>query len=260
MLHLSIYGQDILYGISKGTFEIPFKIFSLYIEKCWFYSQVKITELLEIKAHKCFETAPRSQQSTTKHNLVIGRIRLSVSTVNRNFELSGLTQVTPFRKYGKHSTGSSTYGPRVRTYTKLFSCKSVLTVCSYRAQSNEFCTYGRVSRGSLPRVRRYDLLYLRPVEYDQCVFQSESLPPPYGSCGDTPLELFANETYTRARCNLECQALALHEHCGCILHHMPGISRHVFAVFYVRHMENFMLGMQENVFMQSIWQCFTLGM
>ena len=136
----------------KGTFEIPFKIFFLYIEKCRFYSQVKITELLEIKAHKCFETAPRSQQNTTKHNLVIGRIRLSVSTINRTYELSGITHVTPFRRYGKHSTGSSTYGPRVHTYTKLFSCKSVLTVCSYRAQSNEFCTYGRVSRGSLPGV------------------------------------------------------------------------------------------------------------
>ena len=84
-----------------------------------------------------------------------GRIRLSVSTVNRSYELSGMTHVTPFRKYGKHSTGPSTYGPWVRTYSKLFSCKSVLTVSSYRAQSNEICTYEMVSRGSLPRVRRY---------------------------------------------------------------------------------------------------------
>ena len=102
---------------------------------------------------------------------VKGRIRLSVSTVNRTYELSGITHVTPFRKYGKHSTGPSTYGPWVRTYSKLFSCKSVLTVCSYRAQSNEICTYGRVSRGSLPRVRRYGLLYLRTVEYDQSRWQ-----------------------------------------------------------------------------------------
>ena len=28
----------------------------------------------------------------------IGRIRLSVSTVNRTYELSGITHVTPFRK------------------------------------------------------------------------------------------------------------------------------------------------------------------
>ena len=97
-----------------------------------------------------------------------GRIRLSVSTVNRTYELSGKTHVTPFRKYGKHSTGPSTYGLWARTYSKLFSCKPVLMVCSYGAQSNEICTYGRVSRGTIPRVRRYGLLYLRTVEYDHC--------------------------------------------------------------------------------------------
>ena len=37
----------------------------------------------------------------------------------------------------------------------MLSCKSVLTVCSYRAQSNEICSYGRVPRGSLPWVRRH---------------------------------------------------------------------------------------------------------
>ena len=95
-----------------------------------------------------------------------GRIRLPVSTVNRTYELSGINHVTPFRKYGNHSTGPSTYEPWVRTCSKLFSCKSVLTGCSYEAQSNEICTYGRVSRGSHPRVRRYGLLYLRTVEYD----------------------------------------------------------------------------------------------
>ena len=99
-----------------------------------------------------------------------GRIRLSVSTVNRTYELSGITHVTLFPKYGKHSTGPSTYGPWVRTYSKSFSCKPVLTVCSYRAQSNEIFTYGEVSRGSVPRVRRYGLLYLRAVEYDQWHF------------------------------------------------------------------------------------------
>ena len=104
------------------------------------------------------------RQSVTRS---IGRIRVSVSTVNRTYELSGITHVTSFRKYGKHSTAPSTYGPWVRTYSKLFSCKSVLTVCSYRTQSNEIHTYGRVSRGSIPRVRRYGLLYLRTVEYDQ---------------------------------------------------------------------------------------------
>ena len=116
-------------------------------------------------------TVPQNTESWYKSDetnfAVNGRIRLSVSTVNRTYELSGITHVTSFRKYGKHSTGPSTYGPCVRTYSKLFSCKSVLTVCSYRAQSNEIHTYGRVSRGSIPRVRRYGLLYLRTVEYDQ---------------------------------------------------------------------------------------------
>ena len=37
----------------------------------------------------------------------ICRIRLSVSTVNRTYELSGITHVTHFRKYGKYSTGPS---------------------------------------------------------------------------------------------------------------------------------------------------------
>ena len=115
----------------------------------------------------------RGQPTTWwRHHIVcqktIGRIRLSVSTVNRTYELTGITHVTPFRKYGKHSTGPSTYGAWVRTYSKLFSCKSVLTVCSYRAQANEICTYGRLSRGSLARVRGYGLPYLRTVEYDHC--------------------------------------------------------------------------------------------
>ena len=120
-----------------------------------------------------FETVEQSKERQKLHNFVTssvrrnGRIRLSVSTVNRTYELSGKTHVTPFRKYGKHSTGPSTYGPWARTYSKLFSCKPVLTVYSYGAQSNEICTYGRVSRGTIPIVRRYGLLYLRTVEYDQ---------------------------------------------------------------------------------------------
>ena len=95
-----------------------------------------------------------------------GRIRLPISTLNHTYVISGITHATPFRKYGKHSTGLSTYWLWVRSYSKLFSCKSVLTICSYRAQSNEICMYGRASRGSLPRVRRYGLLYLRTVKYD----------------------------------------------------------------------------------------------
>ena len=76
--------------------------------------------------------------------LTIGRIGLSVSTVNRTYELSGITHVTPFRKYGIHSTGPSTTRTLSPcTYSKLFSCKSILTICSYRAQLNETFTYGK---------------------------------------------------------------------------------------------------------------------
>ena len=93
-----------------------------------------------------------------------------VSTVNRTFELLVITHVMPFHSYGKHSTGPSAYESWAPTYSKLFSRESVLTVYSYRAQSKEvytsFYTYGRVWCGSLPRVRRYSLLYLLAVKCD----------------------------------------------------------------------------------------------
>ena len=65
-----------------------------------------------------------------------------------------MTHVTPFRKYRQHSTWPSNCNKQTvgHAYSKLFSCKPVLMVCSYRAQSNEICAYGRVSRGFLPRV------------------------------------------------------------------------------------------------------------
>ena len=47
-----------------------------------------------------------------------GRIRLSVSTVNRTYEPSGITHVIPFYKHRKHSTGPSTHGPWICTYNK----------------------------------------------------------------------------------------------------------------------------------------------
>ena len=78
-----------------------------------------------------------------------------------------MSHVTSFRIYRKHSTRPSTFGLWVHTYCKLSSCKSVLTVSSYRVQSNEIYTYGRVSCGSLPRVRRHGLLYLWTFEYGQ---------------------------------------------------------------------------------------------
>ena len=53
-----MYEYDILCEISKGTFEIPHKISYPYIERCRFYSQVTIWELLELRVHKCFWNAP----------------------------------------------------------------------------------------------------------------------------------------------------------------------------------------------------------
>ena len=37
-----MYGQDILYGISKVPFEIPHKISYPYIERCVVYREVNI--------------------------------------------------------------------------------------------------------------------------------------------------------------------------------------------------------------------------
>ena len=53
-----MYGSDILCGISKGTFEIPHKISYPYLERCRFYLQVKILELLELRALTRFWNAP----------------------------------------------------------------------------------------------------------------------------------------------------------------------------------------------------------
>ena len=50
-------GKDILCGISKGTFEILHKISYPYIERCGFHSQVKIYELLDLRAY-CFWNTP----------------------------------------------------------------------------------------------------------------------------------------------------------------------------------------------------------
>ena len=95
-----------------------------------------------------------------------GCIRLSVSTINCTYELLGTTHVTPFRSYRNHSTGPSTYGPRVHTYSKLISCNPTLRFVVIKAQSNKIYTYGMVSHGSFPRIRRYGSFNLRTVEYD----------------------------------------------------------------------------------------------
>ena len=94
-----------------------------------------------------------------------------MNTVNHTCKLSGVPHVIPFHSYGKHSTGPSAYGPSVRTCSKLFSGKFILTVCNYRALLKYFYMYQRVSQGSLLRVPRYGLLNLWTVECDhwECI-------------------------------------------------------------------------------------------
>ena len=62
-----MYGQDILCGISKGTFEIPHKISYPYMERYDFYSKLEFWELLDLRAHKCFWNAPRTHNIALKY-------------------------------------------------------------------------------------------------------------------------------------------------------------------------------------------------
>ena len=49
-----MYGEDILYVISRVPFEIPHKISYPCIDRCTFYSQVKFLELLDLRVRKHF--------------------------------------------------------------------------------------------------------------------------------------------------------------------------------------------------------------
>ena len=94
------------------------------------------------------------------------------STVNGTYELSVVTHVIALRSFGKHSTGPSTYGPWVRIYCKLFSCKSIHTICSYRVQSHRIYTYGScclinlylISFEILWDIIRVALIYIRGLK------------------------------------------------------------------------------------------------
>ena len=63
-----MYGQDILCGISKVPFEIPHKISYPYIERYDFYTTLKFSELLELRAHMRFWNAPLQQQMRKSQN------------------------------------------------------------------------------------------------------------------------------------------------------------------------------------------------
>ena len=53
-----MYGSYILGGISKGTFEIPHKIYYPYIERYDFYTTLKSLKLLDLRTHTRFWNAP----------------------------------------------------------------------------------------------------------------------------------------------------------------------------------------------------------
>ena len=53
-----MHGQDILCGISKSTFEIPFKISHPYIERLRIYTMLKFEEILDLRVCKHFEMPP----------------------------------------------------------------------------------------------------------------------------------------------------------------------------------------------------------
>ena len=60
MKYLSVYGQDILRGISKCTFVISHKISYPCIEKVLFSCTTsKFWELLDLQAYKRFSNAPQ---------------------------------------------------------------------------------------------------------------------------------------------------------------------------------------------------------
>ena len=97
---------------------------------------------------------------------VNGGIRLSLNTESSTYRLSEETHVNPsvrtdFIRLGSVTTNRKN-GLTREQLAVLTGSRSVST-----GQWKVFRTYGRVSRGLFPRIRRYGLLYLRTVEYDR---------------------------------------------------------------------------------------------
>ena len=104
--------------------------------------------------------------SSTYKKSHIGRIELSVSTASSTYELSEVTHLAPFCTYKFHSTGLCNYRKNGLTQEQLAVGTDSRSKSTGPSRS-VFSRYGRVSHGLFPRVRKYDLLYLRPVKYDQ---------------------------------------------------------------------------------------------
>jgi hypothetical protein len=52
------------------------------------------------------------------------------------------------------------------------------------------------------------------------------LSPPYGTCGEQSLRHYNNsDSYTWAKCSMDCKTSALIEACGCKDAYMPGIKK-----------------------------------
>ena len=58
-----MYGQDILCGISKGTFEIQHKISYPYMERIEFHTGLRLYKLLDLTAHCNFRNWSKSKEN-----------------------------------------------------------------------------------------------------------------------------------------------------------------------------------------------------
>ena len=84
-----------------------------------------------------------------------------------------------------------------------------------------WCTWSSHSRYSLC----YALSYIS---------QTSSMRPPYGTCGESPLDLYdPGTTYSRSRCTQQCSTRMTASQCGCIDGYMPGI----YSIYSVNHRE-----------------------
>ena len=92
---------------------------------------------------------------------VTGRIRLSVSTESRTYELFKVTHVTTFPTYRCHSTGLCNYKRWERTCRRKICCSYALTARKYWTQST-------VSAASEGCHAGYSREFVSTVEYDQC--------------------------------------------------------------------------------------------
>ena len=68
-----------------------------------------------------------------------------------------------------------------------------------------------------------------------CIPQTTNLRPPYGTCGDSPLDSFDPGTiYSRSRCAHQCSARMAVRHCGCKDAYMPGKCGKLQSINHVK--------------------------